>query len=222
MRAPVARYTGRVVLIDLHAHTAPLSYDALQNPDELFAEAKGLGLDGICLTEHDAFWDHAELRRLSARYGVLALPGCEVNTDSGHFLAFGISAYEFGMHRVEFLAAKVKAAGGALVATHPYRRRNLANATGAQLDSAVERAVAGGEYRFCDAIEAANGRGGVAENRFSAALANRLGIASIGGGDSHKAGDLGICCTRFDRRVRDLDDLVSQLRDGSVEPVSLQ
>ena len=44
------------MLIDLHTHTAPKSYDALQTPEELVLEAKGLGLDALCLTEHDTFW----------------------------------------------------------------------------------------------------------------------------------------------------------------------
>ncbi len=45
------------MIIDLHTHTYPRSGDSLLNPDVLIQEAKKLGLDGICLTEHDEFWD---------------------------------------------------------------------------------------------------------------------------------------------------------------------
>ncbi|MCZ6865731.1 MAG: PHP domain-containing protein, partial [Chloroflexi bacterium] len=114
------------MLIDLHTHTAPKSYDALQTPEELVLEAKGLGLDALCLTEHDTFWEAADLQNLSRRHGLLLLPGSEVNTDEGHFLAFGLKEYGFGMHKLPFLRQQVDQAGGVLVAAHPYRRRGLA------------------------------------------------------------------------------------------------
>ena len=43
------------MLIDLHSHTAPRSYDALQTPDELIIEAKGLGLDAFALLSTTPF-----------------------------------------------------------------------------------------------------------------------------------------------------------------------
>ena len=155
------------MLIDLHSHTAPRSYDALQTPEDLIIEAKGLGLDALCLTEHDVFWEHEELSRLSRRYGLLLLPGCEVNTDEGHFLAYGLEGYVFGMHKLSFLWQQVEQAGGALVAAHPYRRRGIGGLRRGDLPLKV--AEAGGEDAFkkCHAIEGLNGRGTRNENSFS-------------------------------------------------------
>ena len=48
------------MLIDLHTHTHPLSHDSLLSPDELIEAAKAAKLAGVCLTEHDFFWDHTE------------------------------------------------------------------------------------------------------------------------------------------------------------------
>ncbi len=209
------------MLIDLHSHTAPRSYDALQTPEDLIIEAKGLGLDALCLTEHDVFWEHEELSRLSRRYGLLLLPGCEVNTDEGHFLAYGLEGYVFGMHKLSFLWQQVEQAGGALVAAHPYRRRGIGELR--RGDLALKVAEAGGEDAFkkCHAIEGLNGRGTRNENSFSLALAEYLGLGATGGSDSHTQGDVGTCATRFSAKIEGLDDLIKELKGGRFSAVPL-
>lgn len=210
------------MLIDLHTHTAPKSYDALQTPEELVLEAKGLGLDALCLTEHDTFWEAADLRKLSKRHGLLLLPGCEVNTDEGHFLAFGLEEYVFGMHKLPFLRQQVDQAGGVLVAAHPYRRRGLAGIHPTDLESRLTRASQEGSFKYCDAIEGLNGRGTKDENSFSLRLGQRLGLKTTGGSDSHSTGDLGTYATRFSARVESLEDLVRELKEGRFCSVSLK
>ena len=202
------------MLIDLHAHTAPKSYDALQTPEELVLEAKGLGLDALCLTEHDTFWEAADLRKLSKRHGLLLFPGCEVNTNEGHFLAFGLEEYVFGMHKLSFLRQRVDQAGGVLVAAHPYRRRGLAGICPKDLESRLTRASQEGSFKYCDAIEGLNGRGTKDENSFSLQLGQRLGLKTTGGSDSHSTGDVGTYATRFSARVDSLEDLVRELKEG--------
>ena len=209
------------MLIDLHAHTAPHSYDALQTPEQLVLEAKGLGLDGLCLTEHDAFWDADALSSLGSRHGILLLPGCEVNTEEGHFLAFGLKEYIFGMHKLPFLWQRIQAADGALLAAHPYRRRGIDSRPGTNLASKVQQAAEEPTFRQCHAVETLNGRGSKAENAFSEKLAQALNLPSVGGSDSHSPGDLGVCATRFKARIRDLDDLISALRQGDCTPTIL-
>ena len=209
------------MLIDLHAHTAPLSYDALQTPEQLVLEAKGLGLDGLCLTEHDAFWDADALSSLGRRHGILLLPGCEVNTDEGHFLAFGLTEYVFGMHKFPFLWQRIQSSGGALLAAHPYRRRGIVNTPTTDLDSKVQQATGEPTFRQCHAVETINGRGSKLENAFSEKLAQALNLPSVAGSDSHSPGDLGVCATRFKARIRDLDDLISALRQGDCTPATL-
>ena len=209
------------MLIDLHTHTAPLSYDALQTPEQLVLEARGLGLDGLCLTEHDAFWDADALSCLGRRYGILLLPGCEVNTEEGHFLAFGLKEYIFGMHKLPFLWQEIQASGGALLAAHPYRRRGISSRPTTDLASKVQQATGNPTFRQCHAVETINGRGSKLENAFSEKLAQALNLPSVAGSDSHAPGDLGVCATRFNAKIRDLDDLISALRNGQCAPASL-
>ena len=62
------------MLIDLHTHTKPLSWDSLLSADDLVAMAKRAGLDGVCLTEHDMFWDHEKAAGLCRRHNFLVIP----------------------------------------------------------------------------------------------------------------------------------------------------
>ena len=209
------------MLIDLHTHTYPRSYDALQTPEELVLEARGLGLDGICLTEHDEFWDSSELQGLARQHKLLILPGCEVNTDDGHFLAFGLREYVFGIHRLPFLRRLVDQAGGVLVAAHPYRRRRAGLAP-ADLARLLTKTCKEETFTYVDTLEGLNGRGSREENRFSQELGRRLGLTATGGSDSHGPGDLGVCATEFDARISSLDDLIRELKGGRFRPVSLK
>ena len=93
--------------------------------EELIESAKAMGLDGICLTEHDNFWSVDEVTALSRKHDFLVVPGCEINTDTGHVLVFGLDQYEFGLHKPSFLHSVVERKGAAVVAAHPYRRRFL-------------------------------------------------------------------------------------------------
>ena len=77
------------MLIDLHPTKRPLSHDSLITGDDLIVAAKQRGLDAVCLTEHDFFWDVDAARELSKRHEFPVIPGVELNTEDGHFVAFG-------------------------------------------------------------------------------------------------------------------------------------
>lgn len=210
------------MLIDLHAHTYPRSYDAIQTPEELIAAAKKLGLGGVCLTEHDYFWESSELQSLAKGNDLLILPGCEVNTDDGHFLAFGLKQYVFGMHRLPFLRTLIDEAAGALVAAHPYRRRLREGLNPKEVSNLLNKLHKEETFSYVDAIEGLNGRGSLLENHFSQELSSLTGLSATGGGDSHNPGDLGACATAFDSEVASLQDLIRELKAGRFRPVSLR
>ena len=211
------------MLIDLHTHTSPSSYDALQTPQDLVLEAKALGLDAVCLTEHDSFWDPTALRTLSQDYNVLVLPGCEINTDEGHFLAFGLTEYVFGMHKLNVLKEHVTRSHGVLIAAHPYRRRFRTTDDRLSCSYArfIRQTAKASAFQHCEAIETFNGRGSTEENKFSNSLANHLGMPCTAGSDSHQTDQLGTCATLFPNRVSDLDSLISELKRGDFHPVQL-
>ena len=110
------------MIIDIHTHTYPTSDASLLTPENLIEEAKRIGLDGVCLTDHDRFWEPDEIVALSKKHDYLVIPGCEVSTEEGHLLVYGLKEYIFGMHRAQYVKDLVEEAGGTIVVAHPYRR----------------------------------------------------------------------------------------------------
>lgn len=211
------------MLIDLHTHTHPLSYDSALDPDELVEAAKEAGLDGVCLTEHDFFWEREKAEELGRRHNFLVIPGVEVNTEHGHVLVFGLERFVYGMHRLHELAALVEAAGGAAIAGHPYRRQlPFELRHDGDWSEAMERAARNPAYEHVDAVETYNGRGGARQNRFSEELARRLGVPAAAGSDSHERADVGTCATEFDARITGLADLIGELKAGRFRPAVLR
>jgi predicted metal-dependent phosphoesterase TrpH len=207
------------MLIDLHTHTRPLSHDSDLSPDQLIDAAKAAALDAVCLTEHDFVWDPQQARELARRHAFTVIPGIEVNTDDGHFLAFGLESYVYGMHRTAELARLVEEAGGALVAAHPYRRQlPFELRDGGDWTEPLERAVANPAYRYVCAIETLNGRGSERENAFSQALGERLGLLAVAASDAHQRADVGRCATAFQRDIADVSGLVRELKAGRFQP----
>ena len=212
------------MFIDLHTHSYPSSDDSFLSPDELIEAAKNAGLDGICLTEHDHFWDPSAIASLSAKHSFPVFPGCEVNTDDGHVLVFGLESYIFGMHKSEFLRRHVDAAGGVMVAAHPYRRRYLKERAHLTDDysTMVEKACADRFFGFCDAIEGLNGRASAGQTAFSTDLAGRLGLGMVGASDSHRLKHMGGAATRFENKIGNVQDLIREIKAARYEAVSIK
>ncbi|TMF05497.1 MAG: PHP domain-containing protein [Chloroflexi bacterium] len=201
------------MLIDLHTHTHPLSHDSLLSPDELIEAAKAARLDGVCLTEHDFFWDPTEVAALRKRHNFLVIPGIEVNTEDGHIVVFGLDRFVYGMHRVHELARLAQTAGAVMIAAHPYRRqlpfelRHEGDWT-----QVLERAVANPALAHVTAIETQNGRGTDRENAFSTEVAARLNLPNTGSSDAHERKDIGRAATQLDRKITNLEVKPAVLR----------
>lgn len=206
------------MIIDLHCHTRPWSDDSFLEPTELIQQAKQAGLDAICLTEHECFWDKKALARLGQEHGFLILPGVEINTDDGHFLVFGIEEYSFGMWRTEYLRQIVDEAGGVMVLAHPYRRNFYRD----DLQTAVERYCQKPFLQLVDTIEVLNGRASARETEFSQELCRRLNLKGIGGSDAHSISDIPSCATLFERKVGNVEELITELRAGRFRAIDLR
>lgn len=109
---------------DCHVHSAR-SFGADLAPEQLAAEARALGLDFIAVTEHntaaDASWAAV------AGDDLLVVPGQEVTTATGHWLALGLRPgqeveWRYGVRDdvLDRHLAPVREAGGLCVAAHPH------------------------------------------------------------------------------------------------------
>jgi hypothetical protein len=204
------------MLIDLHTHTAPRSDDSYLTPDELITHAKRAGLDAICLTEHDCFWDEEDVRELCQRYNFLIIPGVEITTEEAHLLVFGLKKYVFGMHRASFVKRLVDEAGGAMIVAHSYR---CYFPFGAELEDkryypALTRACENPVFQMADAIEVLNGRCSDRENAFSRDISQKLNLRGTAGSDAHEVADIGRAATYFERRITNLQELIAELKAG--------
>lgn len=207
------------MIIDLHTHTKPLSDDSHLEPAELIHRAKQAGIDAICFTEHDWFWDRDALAKLRQEHNFLILPGVEINTDDGHFLVFGIEKYSFGIWHVENLKRIVDEAGGAMILVHPFRRHFHDED---DLQVAVEQCCQKPFFKFVDIIETFNGRASEKENQFSRELCHRLNLKSVGGSDAHSTSEMPSYATFFERNISNLEELIIELKAGRFRAVDLR
>ena len=108
--------------IDLHIHTSPRSACSYLDPLELIQEARRLKLVGICLTEHQVLWDMGDVEKLAKDGGIKIFRGNEFTTNQGDILVFGYYKDIKELLMIQELRENVKAAGGFMIAAHPFRR----------------------------------------------------------------------------------------------------
>jgi predicted metal-dependent phosphoesterase TrpH len=216
---PRKRISGGVV-IDLHVHTAPASPCSSAPVDGLIEEAKRIGLDGICLTDHNYVWDPEAVERLRQKHRFLILRGNEITTDQGDMVVFGLERDVEGIIRLEDLRKEVLEANGFMIAAHPFRGFLTFNI--GQLGLTPEKAMERVLFKQVDAVEVLNSKVTADENGFAAKVAAGLGLPVTGGSDAHQVAEIGIYATRFPGVIRDEKDLIAALRSGECEPVAFR
>ncbi len=164
---------------DMHLHTT--HSDGEREPQEVIREARERGLDFIASTEHNTISAN-QLWGLYVQDGLLVIPGEEVTTRHGHWLAIGLPQGEWMDWRYRPAdgsfaehAARVRAAGGVVVAAHP--------------KVPVPGAAWEFGYEHVDAVEVWNGRWSL-DDEASLRVWNRLlregrRIPAVGNSDSH-------------------------------------
>jgi len=81
----------KTTIIDMHVHTYPASPCSVMRVDQVIEEARRIGLDGVCLTDHNHVWDRFQVEELRGKNdGFLILRGNEITTDQGDVIVFGL------------------------------------------------------------------------------------------------------------------------------------
>ena len=199
---------GVKMLIDIHMHESRYSSDSFVSLEEIVAKAKYIGLDGICITDHESNQIKAEAAELSAKEAFPIIVGAEVLTQEGDILVFGLNDLPKERVPAQNLIDLVNEAGGIAVAAHPFR--NNGRGIGEEIRNLT--GLAG--------IEVFNGST-KPENNFQAYnLALELEIPCVGGSDTHIIERVGKFVTSFPDWVRDAEDLIKAVKDGKVMPVN--
>ena len=199
-------------VIEMHAHSSERSLDSGVRAEVLVAQAASRGLDGICLTEHNAIWPAEQARELEERHGVRVFPAMELGTDIGHILVYGLSAYAHEMLRFRRLREIIDAEGAAMVFAHPMRHYAGAG-TPPGWDEWPD---------WFEGIEAINGDHSDSVDGYLVRVAASLGIAALGGSDAHSRQAVGRAATAFFDPVSDVHELAARIRERRIAPVDLR
>ena len=198
--------------IDLHIHTAPLSACSYLDPHELIQEATRLKLDGICLTEHQVVWHRDDVDRLAQDAGVRIFRGNEFTTNQGDILVFGFHEDIKELLIIQELRDRVAAAGGYMIAAHPFRGFKTFGI--GQLQMTVEQASKRKVLEYVDAVEIGNGKLSADENEMAGKVADIIGLPGTGGSDAHRVDEIGTWVTEFENDMEDETDLLRELHAG--------
>jgi len=208
------------VLLDLHTHSIK-SDDGRAKVENYcqWIKAKSLPIEGFVLTEHRQFDDQSDYSELAEKFGLTILKASEVETEYGHVLVYGVTPelqtrFDFSnTHlKLEDVIQESETHGAIAVPCHPGRPRV-------------------GMFAHTDALGIPNGvtiveiyNGGSRDQEDQIAIDNAatLGYRGIGGSDSHIVSHIGRCATRFEKPITHMDDLVTALKAGEFEAVSLK
>jgi predicted metal-dependent phosphoesterase TrpH len=196
--------------IDLHIHTHPRSPCSVINPEDLLQKARRVGLDGLCLTEHQHRWDVGEIDYLSRNGGIQIFQGNEITTNQGDILVFGYREDVRGVVPIQDLRKEVQAAGGLMIAAHPFRGFLLFGITQLRMD--VEQACQRPVFQYVDGVEVFNCKLTDPENDMARQVAAHLGLLGVAGSDAHRLDEVGRCVTLLEREVHAEKELIEELR----------
>jgi predicted metal-dependent phosphoesterase TrpH len=186
--------------IDLHVHTTGSS-DAFIDPEQLPAIVKERGLDGVAITNHDAYTEATSSE-------TIILPGIEVSTQHGHIIGLGVHGkIEKGKTADETIST-IQHIGGVAIVPHPFDPISPC-VNPIKLKSKPE------------AIEVMNAGAlffGL-NTRYARRIANQLRLPMVGGSDSHIPETVGDAYTLIESESNNVSDILNAIRAGSVEPV---
>jgi len=190
--------------IDLHVHTDASQCSCL-SLDDIITHAAGLGLDGVCITDHHCMDALNHVSPGLQPNGMRLFVGQEYHCDQGDFLIFGPKAPLTPDLGAQQLLACVEQSGGVAIAAHPFREER----------PTAEFVIREG---MCRIVESINGRNHAYENQGVDQWRKKYDLIECAGSDAHRLEELGKACTRFSIPVHTSDDLIYALKNGLCDP----
>lgn len=198
------------MFVDFHIHESTYSTDSKLTLKEIVEEARQIGLDGVCITDHDSMGlkEYAEAYSKEVDFPIFV--GAEYYSREGDILAFGIDRLpdEMRIPAQDFIDY-VNERGGVCIAAHPFRD----NRRGLEENLKLVHGLAG--------IEVLNGNTSMEDNRKALRYAQELGLQCTGASDAHNVFALGRFATWVPDDVRTLDDLVAAIKAQLCKPAIL-
>lgn len=196
------------MIIDTHLHESKYSPDSYLSLTEAVETAKSLGLDGICVTDHDNNFLKNDIGTSKKINDILVIVGAEILTFEGDILVFGLDEIPEEMIHAEELLEMVKKSHGAAISAHPFRNN----------DRGLKEYIRNVKDNL-HGVEAFNGSTLPHHNLYAYALATELGIPCLGAGDAHEYQQVGKYATYFKHTVRDEKDFIEAIKTKDFCPV---
>ena len=196
------------MLVDTHLHTFEYSADSFLPIAEAVARAREMGVDGLCVTDHDSLAARPVIREWRRRFDFPLFLGVEILTTAGDFVVFGLDMVPRGMPSPQELLAHIHDIGGAAVAAHPYR--NNGRGAGSLINT----------LPGLDGVECFNGSTPPQTNLRAWREASKRGVALLGAADSHLRERVGLFVTDFDGTLKDEGDLIAAVKERACAPMA--
>ena len=186
----------------IHSTISPCSRLTL---DDIVKHSKALGLDGVCITDHNAMEPQNIINEGIQPNGLYVIFGVEYTSSEGDFLLFGpFDKVPQGLSAPELLKW-IDSIGGVAIAAHPFRHGRPTQ----------EYLIADG---MCRIVESRNGRNSDSENALLNKWRSIYSIREVGGSDAHRLEELGKVITLFNEPVRSRHELIIALKKGDYYP----
>ena len=199
------------MLLDMHMHIWPTSTDSHMTLEDAVDQARKLGLDGICITDHDNLDIRERAAEYSKKTGYPIFVGVEILTYQGDVVVFGLDEVPEGMLHVGELLDIVEERGGAAIVAHPFRKNN--RGLGDEIRDVYER-LAG--------VEVLNGNTPIELNTEADDLTRELKLGRVGASDAHYKHEVGRYATKFAAKINSVEELINELRSGNFVPATYE
>ncbi|GAA0745445.1 PHP domain-containing protein [Clostridium oceanicum] len=196
------------MIIDTHIHESKYSLDSEISLKDIVYRAKKIGLDGVCITDHESNEIFDEAHEFAKKENFLILVGAEILTYEGDILVFGVRDIPKEKIHAKELLKIVNEKNGVAISAHPYRNNN--RGMGDYISTAFDFGLS--------AVEAFNGSTEFSQNLRAYSLASRLKLPSIGSSDAHVIENVGKYATVFPDGIRDEKDLIDAIKKDKVYP----
>ncbi|NNG01402.1 MAG: PHP domain-containing protein [Desulfobacteraceae bacterium] len=193
-------------LIDTHIHERTYSSDSNLALEDIVSQAIKMGLDGICITDHDSNSLMETARAYSKATGFLIIVGAEILTHEGDLTVFGVDHLPSEKMNAQEMINLTLNVGGVAISAHPFRQNNRG------MGNSIR------QVKGLSGLEAFNGSTTIQNNLYAYGLSAELAIPAFGASDAHKIEAVGKYATVFPGRIRDTADFIEAVKSGDTCP----
>ena len=193
-------------LIDTHIHERTFSSDSSLALEDIVSRAIEMGLDGVCITDHESNGLMEIATAYSSKTGFLIIVGAEILTYEGDLTVFGVDHLpEKKLHAQDMIDLALNV-GGVAISAHPFRQNNRG------MGNSIRN------VKGLSGLEAFNGSTTPHNNLYAYGLSAELSLPAFGASDAHEIRAVGRYATVFPDRIRDTADFIEAVKNGGTCP----